>query len=51
MVDELKVSDEQVLTIATGGFASLFNEKGLFDVIISDLVLQGIKIAYSKNHD
>ena len=40
--------DDDILTIATGGFSQLFNQEGLFDIIISDLVLQGIKIAYKK---
>ncbi|MBK2124642.1 type III pantothenate kinase [Fangia hongkongensis] len=41
--------NDDVLTVATGGFSQLFNQEGLFDVVISDLVLQGIKLAYHKN--
>lgn len=37
---------ESVTIIGTGGFAQLYRDKGLFDVIIPDLVLQGIAKAY-----
>jgi type III pantothenate kinase len=49
IIAELNVKAEEVITIATGGFSQLFNEKGLFDVIVPELVLQGIKIAFDKN--
>jgi type III pantothenate kinase len=39
-------NDEPVLTIGTGGFSQLFREKSLFDVILPDLVLQGLARAY-----
>jgi type III pantothenate kinase len=35
--------------IATGGFGSLFEDTGLFDVLIPDLVLQGLKLAAAMN--
>jgi type III pantothenate kinase len=35
--------------IGTGGFAQLFKDKGVFDVILPDLVLQGIRIAYENS--
>ncbi len=35
-------SGEKVLLIATGGFASLFADSGLFDHILPDLVLEGL---------
>jgi type III pantothenate kinase len=35
--------------IATGGFGSLFENSGLFDVFIPDLVLQGLKLAAAMN--
>lgn len=38
--------DEPVIVIGTGGFSQLYKEKGLFDVILPDLVLQGICKAY-----
>ena len=39
-------SDEPVMTIGTGGFAQLYKDKALFDVILPDLVLQGLCKAY-----
>lgn len=39
-------SQEPVLVIGTGGFAQLYKDKGLFDVILHDLVLQGLFKAY-----
>ncbi len=38
--------DEPVLIIGTGGFSQLFKDKALFDVILPDLVLQGLCKAY-----
>jgi type III pantothenate kinase len=35
-----------VKVIGTGGFAQLYEESGLFDTLISDLVLQGLRKAY-----
>lgn len=37
---------EDVMVIGSGGFAQLYKEKSLFDVIMPDLVLQGIAKAY-----
>lgn len=37
------------VVIGTGGFAHLFEDEKLFNVIISDLVLQGLRMAYQKN--
>lgn len=42
--------DEKPVVIGTGGFAYLYEDEKLFDAIISDLVLQGLRIAYDKNH-
>lgn len=39
-------SDEPVLIIGTGGFSQLYKDKSLFDVILPDLVLQGLYKAY-----
>jgi type III pantothenate kinase len=36
---------EKPLLIATGGFASLFAKENIFDVIVPDLVLHGIRLA------
>jgi type III pantothenate kinase len=35
--------------IATGGFAYLFEQEQLFDVIEPDLILQGLQVLYEKN--
>lgn len=35
-----------VTVIGTGGFAQLYREKNLFDIILPDLVLEGLCIAY-----
>lgn len=39
-------SPESALIIGTGGFAQLYKETSLFDVILPDLVLQGLSKAY-----
>lgn len=39
-------SSEEVVVIGTGGFAQLYKDRSLFDVILPDLVLQGIAKAY-----
>lgn len=49
MLKELHLPDDEVVTVATGGFAYLFDQVGLFDVIVPDLVLQGLRIAFAKN--
>ncbi|HEX4046106.1 MAG TPA: type III pantothenate kinase [Gammaproteobacteria bacterium] len=41
--------DEPVTVIGTGGFSQLYREKTLFDVILPDLVLQGLRTAYALN--
>lgn len=49
IVQGLKVelfNNEPVLVIGTGGFSQLFKDKKLFDVILPDLVLQGLHRAY-----
>lgn len=38
--------NETVTVIGTGGFSQLFREEGIFDLILPDLVLQGLKVAY-----
>jgi type III pantothenate kinase len=40
---------EEAVIIATGGFSSLFNDAGLFDVILPNLVLDGLAIALRMN--
>lgn len=41
--------NQEVLVIATGGFSSLFDKQGLYDHLILDLVLQGIRLAARLN--
>jgi type III pantothenate kinase len=41
--------DDQVLIVATGGYAHLFADEGLFSINFSDLVLYGLKIIWEKN--
>lgn len=40
---------QDVLVLATGGFASLFDKQGIYDQHLPDLVLQGIRIAAEMN--
>lgn len=42
-------SGEPVIVIGTGGFSQLYKDKALFDVILPDLVLQGIVKANELN--
>jgi type III pantothenate kinase len=51
-----KVVDEEFkgrrpLVLATGGFASLYEDSSLFDQLVPDLVLQGLKLAQAMNAD
>ncbi len=40
---------QEVLVLATGGFASLFDKQGLYDQHLPDLVLQGMRLAVGLN--
>jgi type III pantothenate kinase len=42
-------STDQALVLATGGFASLFDKQDLYDHLVPDLVLQGIRLAALMN--
>jgi len=42
-------SSEKPITIATGGFAGLFEKEALFDHVVPDLVLRGLYIANEMN--
>lgn len=42
---------EDVMVIGTGGFSQLFRDAGIFDLILPDLVLQGLKIAYEYTQE
>lgn len=46
--DEVFQSQKSIV-IATGGFASLFEGQGIFDVNLPDLVLEGLRIALEQN--
>jgi len=39
--------NETAMVIGTGGFSQLFREESVFDLILPDLVLQGLKTAYA----
>jgi type III pantothenate kinase len=41
--------DSQALVLATGGFAPLFDKQDLYDQLVPDLVLQGIRLAALMN--
>ena len=41
---------DKPMVIGTGGFAHLFEEEGLFDEIIPDLILMGLYLALDLNH-
>jgi type III pantothenate kinase len=42
-------SGEKPVIIGTGGFAYLFENEHLFDIIVPDLVLHGLRVALTKN--
>ncbi len=49
-ISKEQFSGKAPVVIGTGGFAQLFEEDNIFDAIYPDLVLQGLKIAYQRNH-
>ncbi len=58
MVKEIKsriieeaFKEEKPVVIATGGFSRLFENVGLFDIMIPTLVLNGLLIAYNMNKE
>jgi len=42
-------ANQEVLVLATGGFASLFEAHQLYDILVPDLVLQGLRQALLMN--
>ena len=42
-------AEDKSLVLATGGFASLFDKQGIYDHLVPDLVLQGIRLAALMN--
>ncbi len=49
MIVQEQFGDVKPMVVGTGGFAYLFEGEDIFDVIISDLVLQGIRLSFIKN--
>ena len=41
--------DEEVLVLATGGFAVLFEKENIYDHLLPDLVLEGLRLAMQMN--
>jgi type III pantothenate kinase len=50
VVDE-EFGGRRPLVLATGGFAPLYEDGGLFDRLVPDLVLQGLRLAQAMNAD
>lgn len=48
-VCEEEYKGERPTVLATGGFSSLFEGTGLYDLAIPDLVLQGLRLAHELN--
>jgi type III pantothenate kinase len=42
---------EEVIVVATGGFAGLYEPEGLFDTVVSDLALRGLHLAWALNQE
>ncbi len=49
-LNEEAFGDQQALILATGGFASLFEKQNLYNHLVPDLVLQGIRLAALMNY-
>lgn len=48
-IKEEVFANQEVIILATGGFASLFDKEGIFDALAPDLVLQGLRRAALMN--
>ncbi|KTD82901.1 type III pantothenate kinase [Legionella waltersii] len=48
-INQEAFAGNNALVLATGGFASLFDKQGLYDYLVPDLVLQGIRQAALMN--
>ena len=46
-----QLGGEKPIVIGTGGFAYLFEAEGIFNMIVQDLVLQGLRLALQKNNE
>lgn len=48
-MEESVFGGERAFVIGTGGFSRSFESAGLFDLVLPDLVLQGLKVALNMN--
>lgn len=48
-INQEAFAGKPALVLATGGFASLFDKQDLYDVLVPDLVLQGIRLSALMN--
>ncbi|MBA3537949.1 MAG: type III pantothenate kinase [Tatlockia sp.] len=48
-IKDTSFAGQELTILATGGFASLFDKQGIYDHLIPDLVLQGIRLAAELN--
>lgn len=48
-INQESFAGKKALVLATGGFASLFDKQDLYDHLVPDLVLQGIRLASLMN--
>lgn len=48
-MEESVFGGERAFVIGTGGFSRAFESAGLFDLVLPDLVLQGLKVALDMN--
>jgi len=49
-INEEVFDGNKAVVLATGGFASLFDTQDIYDHLIPDLVLQGVRLAVQMNH-
>ncbi|CAM3040214.1 type III pantothenate kinase [Legionella worsleiensis] len=49
-INQESFAGNKALVLATGGFASLFDKQGVYDHLVPDLVLQGIRLAALMNN-
>ncbi len=49
-MEESVFGGERAFVIGTGGFSRSFESAGLFDLVLPDLVLQGLKVALDMNN-
>lgn len=49
MITQEQFQGVKPMVLGTGGFAHLFEDEDIFNVIVPDLVLQGIRLALTKN--